>query len=251
MNGRFIDSIQLKREIGRGSYLREIPAVQFLMRNHSIVFDSDVTFFVGENGTGKSTLLEAIAVAFGFNAEGGTKNFSFSTNQTHSELCDCLTISRSKFARDGFFLRAESFYNVATNIEEMDKEPAAAPPVIDSYGGISLHKQSHGESFLSLVQNRFGGNGVYILDEPEAALSPAKLLTLIAEFNLLVKKNSQFIIATHSPMLMTFPNAKIYQFSEEGIRPVTYSETEHFQLTKRFLNNPGQMLDILLDDGDG
>ncbi|MFR8976083.1 MAG: AAA family ATPase, partial [Eubacteriales bacterium] len=206
---------------------------------------------VGENGTGKSTLLEAIAVAFGFNAEGGTKNFSFSTNQTHSELCDCLTISRSKFARDGFFLRAESFYNVATNIEEMDQEPAAAPPVIDSYGGISLHKQSHGESFLSLVQNRFGGNGVYILDEPEAALSPAKLLTLIAEINLLVKKNSQFIIATHSPMLMTFPNAKIYQFSEEGIQPVTYSETEHFQLTKRFLNSPGQMLDILLDDGDG
>lgn len=133
----------------------------------------------------------------------------------------------------------------------MDQEPAAAPPVIDSYGGISLHKQSHGESFLSLVQNRFGGNGVYILDEPEAALSPAKLLTLIAEINLLVKKNSQFIIATHSPMLMTFPNAKIYQFSEEGIQPVTYSETEHFQLTKRFLNSPGQMLDILLDDGDG
>lgn len=121
MNGRFIDSIQLKREIGRGSYLREIPAVQFLMRNHTVVFDSDVTFFVGENGTGKSTLLEAIAVAFGFNAEGGTKNFSFSTNQTHSELCDCLTISRSKFARDGFFFVQKVFITLLQTLRRWTK----------------------------------------------------------------------------------------------------------------------------------
>ena len=248
MNGRFIDSVILKREIDKDSYLTKIPAVQYLQKHHSISFDSNVTFFVGENGTGKSTLLEAIAVAYGFNAEGGTKNFSFSTNQTHSKLCDSLTISRSKFAKDGFFLRAESFYNVATNIEEMDSEPAASPPVIESYGGVSLHRQSHGESFLALVQNRFGGNGLYILDEPEAALSPAKLLTLMAEIDLLVKQNSQFIIATHSPILMTFPNAAVYQFSENGIQRVDYWQTEHFQLTRSFLNNPKQMLKILLED---
>jgi len=130
----------------------------------------------------------------------------------------------------------------------IDEDPSFQPPVINSYGGKSLHKQSHGESFLALVQNRFGGDGVYILDEPEAALSPSKLLTLIAEIDLLVKKNSQFIIATHSPILMAFPNAQIYQFSKDGIESVSYEDTEHYKITKSFMDNPDRMIKYLLRD---
>ena len=152
-----------------------------LRKMEELKFHSKVTFLVGENGVGKSTLVEAIAVAVGFNPEGGSKNFSFSTEDSHSELFHYLTISKGiKKARDGFFLRAESFYNVASNIDAMDRDPEnMGPPIIANYGGVSLHKQSHGESFLSLVENRFGGNGLYILDEPEAALSPARLLRLM------------------------------------------------------------------------
>ncbi|WP_245157118.1 AAA family ATPase [Anaerovorax sp. IOR16] len=244
MERKFIDSIILNENIDRDSYLYHLPIVKYLMKNKSLSLKNDVTFLVGENGTGKSTLLEAIAIAYGFNAEGGTKNFNFSTNSTHSELYNSLTISKSKFAKDGFFLRAESFYNVATNIDELDKEL----PLLQSYGGISLHKQSHGESFLALIQNRFLGNGIYILDEPEAALSPLRILTLIAEIDRLVKNNSQFIIATHSPILMTFPNACIYQFTENQVETVSYEQTEHYQLTKRYLENPEQMLKYLLED---
>jgi predicted ATPase len=244
----YIDSVILDRPPDKRSYLSNIPAVKHLADKRSLSFSKNVTFFVGENGTGKSTLIEAIAVAYGFNPEGGTKNFNFSTNQNHSDLWKHLTLSKSKFAKDGFFLRAESFYNVATNIEEMDKEPSFAPPVINSYGGVSLHHQSHGESFMTLVQNRFSGNGVYILDEPEAALSPMRLLTLIVEIDNLVKKDSQFIIATHSPMLMAFPNAEILEFSESGIKSVDYRDTGHYNITRRFLENPDKMLKYLLDN---
>ena len=229
-------------------YLSKLPAVRYFTGGNELTLSSDVTFLIGENGTGKSTLLEAIAVASGFNAEGGTKNFNFSTNKTHSDLYKYLVITKNKFPRDGFFLRAESFYNVATNIDEMDDEPSFQPPVINSYGGVSLHRQSHGESFLSLVHNRFGGNGLYILDEPEAALSPARLFTLLAEIDALVKKDSQFIIATHSPILMAFPNAEILEFSEKGIQPKKYKDTEHYQITRRFLENPEKMLKYLLED---
>ena len=209
---------------------------------------SPVTFLVGENGVGKSTLLEAIAVAAGFNPEGGTKNFSFTTRSTHSKLHECIMLAKYDFPKDGFFLRAESFYNVATNIGEMDDAGGLGAPVIQSFGGISLHEQSHGESFLSVVLHRFGGNGLYILDEPEAALSPMRLLTLLSAMDRLVKNNSQFIISTHSPILMAYPGAEILELSDEGIRSVGYKETEHYQVTKQFLENPEKMLHYLLDD---
>lgn len=247
-SAKYICSILFDNKLNKNSYLCNLPIIKYLETNKEIFFSSNVTFLVGENGTGKSTLLEAIAVAYGFNAEGGSKNFTFSTNETHSELYRHISLAKKGFAKDGFFLRAESLYNVATNIDDMDKLPSFDAPVIGGYGGVSLHKQSHGESFLAIVQNRFFGNGLYILDEPEAALSPMKLLTLMAEINELVKKNSQFIIATHSPILMTFPNAQILEFSKDGIKEIAYQDTEHFQITKSFLENPEKMLYYLLVD---
>ena len=202
---------------------------------------------VGENGTGKSTLLEAVAVACGFNAEGGTRNFDFSTRATHSPLHEYLTVGRTAYPRDGFFLRAESFYNVATNIDEMEESPWGSG-ILNSYGGVSLHSRSHGESFLALVKNRFGGEGLYLLDEPEAALSPSRLLTLLCEVRRLVESDSQLIIATHSPILMAYPGARLYLLGEDGVRAVDYRETEHYQLTKRFLDDPERMLHYILKD---
>ena len=247
---KYISEIVFDNGLDKSSYLNDLPIIKFLSREKKLSFSSNVTFFVGENGTGKSTLLEAIAVAYGFNAEGGSKNFNFSTNATHSELYEHISIAKRGYARDGFFLRAESLYNVATNIDDMDKEFSFDPPVIESYGGVSLHNQSHGESFLSIVQNRFFGNGLYLFDEPEAALSPMKLLTLMVEINELEKKNSQFIIATHSPILMAFPNAEILEFSKNGISRVDYRSTEHFKTTKMFLDNPEKMLHYLFDNDD-
>ena len=250
MKGQYLREAFLRRPIPEGSYLNALPTVRWLMAGHRLDCSAGVTFLVGENGTGKSTLIEAIAVACGFNAEGGTRNFHFSTSDTHSELGELLTVSRSAYPRDGFFLRAESFYNVATNIDELDAQPGPGGRIIDSYGGVSLHHQSHGESFLALVQNRFGGDGLYLLDEPEAALSPTRLMTLMAQIDLLVKSNSQFVIATHSPILMAYPGARIYELSDKGIAPVSYRETEHYCLTKRFLDDPDRMLRILFEDGD-
>ena len=250
----YLNKVLLQRPINKDSYLHQLPAVQALQESGELSFPAPVTFLVGENGTGKSTLLEAIAVACGFNPEGGTKNFTFSTHQSHSDLYKFLTPSRLHRERDGFFLRAESFYNVATNIEKLDCEVtdvpylSPPPPLVNSYGGVSLHQQSHGESFLALVQNRFGGQGLYLLDEPEAALSPARQLTLLAEIHRLVCQNSQFIISTHSPMLMAYPGAHIWQLSSMGITTVAYKETEHYQLTLRFLENPNRYLQYLFED---
>ena len=233
----------------RAGYVFELPVIKTLDRLGQIKFNKKVTFLVGENGTGKSTLLEAIAVASGFNAEGGTRNFNFATSETHSDLSRHLIVSKGvKRPSDGFFLRAESFYNVATEIDRLNTIQAGRS-MLDSYGGKSLHEQSHGESFLSLVLNRFGGKGLYILDEPEAALSPSRQMTLLAAINDLVHKESQFIIATHSPILMAFPGADIYVLSDDDICLTPYEKTEHYDLTRRFLNNPGKMLKILLDQG--
>jgi len=246
-SGPYISAVALTRPIEQDRYLLGIPAVRHLLERGPLVLTKPVTFLVGENGTGKSTLLEAIAAAYGFNPEGGTKNFRFSTAQSHSELWKCLTLTKRGWASDGFFLRAESFFNAATYIDQADGEPSFGPPLIDSYGGVSLHRQSHGESFLSLVQNRFGGHGVYLLDEPEAALSPMRQMTLLAEMDALVKDRSQLIIATHSPILMAFPGAEILRLDEQGITPVPYRETEHYQLTRRFLEDPDRMLRYLLE----
>ena len=235
----FVHDIRIDLEGLRknGSYVNDLPFIRYLA-SESIHLKSPVAFFVGENGTGKSTLLEAIAVAYGFNAEGGSKNFSFSTNATHSELFEHITLVNKLRAKDGFFLRAESFYNTASYLEENS--------TLLRYGGVSFHEQSRGESFLALVLNRFDGNGLYILDEPEAALSPQRLMSLLVAIDELVKANSQFIIATHSPILMAYPNAEILQFTEGGIDKVSYRETEHYKITKQFIDTPERMIKYLL-----
>jgi predicted ATPase len=219
------------------TYPFSLPAVKEL---GTLKLHPKVTFIVGENGSGKSTLLEAIATSWGFNPEGGTKNFNFGTRQSHSNLHEALTLVKGiKRAKDGFFLRAESFFNVATEIENLS--------VGDSYGGLSLHEQSHGEAIFALMTNRFGGNGLYILDEPEAALSPSRQLAMLVRMHELIAKNSQFIIATHSPILMAYPDADIYQIDGSGLVRTPYEETEHFLVTKAFLGNPERQLALLFE----
>lgn len=246
MKRNYISGVRLRALPPEGSYLRDLPVVRSLAAMDELPFTRPVTFLVGENGTGKSTLLEAIAVAYGFNAEGGTRNFQFSTAQTHSSLHELLTVIKSAYPDDGFFLRAESFYNAASYIDEISIDDPET--YLRAYGGKSLHAQSHGESFLALVQNRFRGHGLYLLDEPEAALSPSRLLTLLAEMHALVQDDSQFLIATHSPILMAYPGAEVLELSERGIRSVDYRDTEHYRITRAFLENPDRMLHYLLDE---
>lgn len=236
MNQQFIQGIMIDWEkIDRRSYLREIEAIKGMER---LEFSKAITFFVGENGSGKSTLLEAIAIAYGFNPEGGTKNYSFSTYDSHSDLCNALSISKGyRKANWGYFLRAESFYNVATKEEE--------------YADIAhpsgrYHEKSHGESFLAMAQNQLRPNGVYIFDEPEAALSPQRQLTLLMEIYECAKNGSQFIIVTHSPILLGIPNAEILSFDEGTIHACEYEETESYQVTKMFINHREQFLGRLL-----
>ncbi len=235
----YIKSVFLHKAPPPTSYLNDLPVVRYLADGAELRFDAPVTFLVGENGTGKSTLIEAIAVAYGFNPEGGSRNFNFSTNESHSMLWQCLTLSKSLPAKDGFFLRAESVYNLASNIDEIEE--------VNNYGGVSLHAQSHGESFLSIIQNRFWGEGLYLLDEPEAALSPQRLMTLLVEIDRLVKNKSQLIIATHSPILMAYPHADILQLNDSGITRANYKDTEHYKVTKMFIDQPEKMLKLLLE----
>ena len=235
----FIRSIRMNLEDAEDSYYKRIPAIYNLT---TLDFEDNITFFVGENGTGKSTLLEAIAVSYGFNPEGGSKNFMFSSRVTHSDLYQHIKHIRGVIRpSDDFFLRAESMYNLATEVENLSD-----PGFIQGYGGKSLHAQSHGESFLALLVNRFRGKGLYLLDEPEAALSPQRQLSMLIRIHELAK-DSQFIIATHSPILLGMPNATIYSFDEEEIHKISYEDTESYQVTKLFLNSREQMLHRLLN----
>lgn len=248
----YIKSLTLDREslnetalAPDGEYLLSLPVVRNLEK---LAFRTPVTIFCGENGTGKSTLIEAIAVACGFNPEGGSRNLTFSTRQSVSPLHRFINIERgTKRPRDGYFLRAESFYNVATELENLDAQPAAAPFLIDAYGGKSLHQMSHGESFFALMRNRFFGKGLYILDEPEAALSPSRVMAMISLIDELCGMDSQFIISTHSPMLLAFPGAVVYELKADGIHETPYRETETFSMVKCFMDCPERMLKHLTE----
>ena len=242
----FVQRVTLRRDAVAtfAEYPFSLPVVANF---DSIELSRAVTFFVGENGSGKSTLLEAVAIAAGFNAEGGSRNFHFETRRAHSRLFQFLRLTKgTRRPRDGYFLRAESFFNVASEIERLDEEPGLGPPITPSYGGVSLHAQSHGESFNALLMERFRGNGLYVLDEPEAALSPTRQLAALARIHQLVKKNSQFIVATHSPIMMAYPDAQIWLIENGKLREVRYEETEHYQVTKQFLNRHESMLRELL-----
>jgi predicted ATPase len=228
-----------------------VPAIKPL---RAIEIKSRVLCFVGENGSGKSTLLEAVALAAGLGREGGSRNFSFSTrsedrdNLKRSEtridlLADALRLTYTKRQRDGFFLRAESFYNIATYVDTLDNG-------LDPYGGVSLHDQSHGESFLALLLNRFSGGGLYLLDEPESALSATRQLAMLARMRFLLERDeeTQFIIATHSPILLAYPDAQLLTFDRGAIKPIAYRDTDPYQITRRFLDNPAKVLDELFRD---
>ena len=222
--------------VPRDSYLRDISALKGFSR---LAFESNVTFFAGENGTGKSTLLEGIAVAYGYNPEGGTKNYHFSTYQDVSELEEAIRLVKGYRKRNsGYFFRAESFFNVATVTKLQYNDDGRLP---------DYHAQSHGESFLTFLQDE-AREGVYLMDEPEAALSPQRQLTLMRHIYYMAMEGSQFIIATHSPILLGLPGAQILSFSEEGIQPIRYEETESYQITKLFLERRKQMLDELFKD---
>lgn len=242
MGDLFLKALKLKRSQVPSfkEYPFSIPAIHHL---EELRLRSPVTFFIGENGTGKSTLLEAIAVCAGFNAEGGSRNFRFSTRETHSSLNEYLQLVRSGIRpRDGYFLRAESFYNVASAADDYGVTPW--------YGGQSLHGQSHGESFMALVLNRLKGKGLYFFDEPEAALSPTRQLSLMVAMQNLVDKGSQFMIATHSPILLGFPGAEILLFDNGPIMPIRYQDTEHYVVTRAFLERPDKMLRELMGPED-
>jgi len=238
MNEQFIQRLSIDwSKIEKDSYLRKIDAIKEL---EELEFDQAITFFVGENGSGKSTLLEALAVAYGFNPEGGSRNYSFSTYDSHSRLYEAIRISKGyRRARWGYFLRAESFYNVAT--KEEDYADIRHPS--EKY-----HEKSHGESFLALAQNQLRPDSLYLFDEPEAALSPQRQLTLLMEIYSCAKHGSQFIIVTHSPILLGIPGARIISFDDGKVHPCEYEDTESYKVTEMFMNNREQLLGRLLSE---
>ena len=238
MNSLFLQQIRINWEqIEQGSYLRGIDAIRDV---EQIPLTNPVTCFVGENGSGKSTLLEAVAVAYGFNPEGGTRNYNFSTYDSHSKLCDAVRLTRGvRRAGWGYFLRAESFYNVATKEDEYGKLPGGIP--------LHLHKKSHGESFLTIINEYFKADGLFFLDEPEAALSPQRQMTLLLKIAESAKENSQFFIVTHSPVLLTLPGAEILSFDNGVLHKIEYEETESYRISEMFINHREQVLKRLLE----
>ena len=239
MDNSFIRGVKIG-EVDTSVYPFSIPAVRGLP---SLSLSNPVTFFVGENGSGKSTIVESIAVAAGFNAEGGTKNYNFSSQDTTSELKDAMTLIRGyRREKYGYFLRAESFYTTANYAES----GTAFGPIL--FDGKRIHEQSHGEAFMSIIDTF--RPGLFIFDEPESALSPQKQLTLILAINQLVMQGSQFIIATHSPILLSYPKAVIFQLSDTGAEQVRYQATDHFRITRDFLNDPSYYLSELFDTSE-
>ncbi|HEX5401961.1 MAG TPA: ABC transporter ATP-binding protein [Pseudonocardiaceae bacterium] len=247
LGGQFIRSVRLAPDASTGRYPFTLPAVAWLARDR-IELPPGVTFLVGENGVGKSTPVEAVAVAAGFNPEGGGQNFRFATRASESSLGDHLVLSwGGRKPRTGFFLRAEAYYNVASEIERLDREPG--PKLLPSYGGRSPHDRSHGESFLDLAVHRFGPTGPYLLDEPEAALSVRGCLALLARLAQLVEQGCQVLIATHSPILLALPGATILEIADDGrIEPVDYDRALPVRLTRAFLADPDQYLKYLFED---
>lgn len=246
----YLREISLKRE--RVTDFKQYPfCIPAVRRLDVLELHPDVTFFVGENGSGKSTLLEGIALALGFGPEGGTKNTRFQTASTTSTLYEALKIVRSfSKPRQHYFLRAESFFNVASEIRRLDEEPTGGPPIGPSYGNRGLHEQSHGESFMALLVNKLRGSGLYLFDEPEAALSPNRQIAALCAIHQLVLEQSQFIIATHSPILLSYPRAKIVHFDASGLCEVKYEDTEHYAVTRDFLNHYKRRLEQVLTDED-
>lgn len=241
----FLKSITLKREMisDWSQYPLNIPTIQSLEK---LEFVEPITFFVGENGSGKSTLLEAIAEQIGFNPAGGsTQNYqAYDVHAADSALADYIRLAWLPKVSNGFFLRAETFYQFATHIDTVEATNFAP------YGGKSLHHQSHGESFLSLFTHRFTKErAIYLLDEPEAALSPSRQLAFLRILHdLTASGNVQFIIATHSPILLGYPQAQILQFDDHGIEEVAYEDTDHYNITRYFLNHRENMLATLFDE---
>jgi predicted ATPase len=228
----------------RDGYPWDLPAVSGI--GDGLALHPNVTYFVGENGSGKSTLLEAIAVAAGMNPEGGSSNFAFSTRASHSPLGEAIRLVRgASRPRTDFFLRAESLFTAATYLEDL---PRDFGDPLKPYGGVSLHQQSHGESFLAVMLNRFGPRGLYLLDEPEAALSSQNCLTCLRRIHELVLQDSQFIIATHSPIILAYPDATIYACRSNGIERIAYDDAELVQLTRSFLEAPERYLRQLFSD---
>jgi predicted ATPase len=248
VTGGFLRHVRLDAGADTGRYPFTLPVVAHLARAGGLELDPGVTFLVGDNGTGKSTLVEALAVAAGFNAEGGSQSFQFATRATESSLGDHLVLRwGTTKPQTGFFLRAESFYNVATEIDRLDKE--SPYPLLPAYGGRSLHERSYGESFLDLMTHRFGPGGLYMLDEPEAALSVRGCLALVARIADLIAQGSQFVVATHSPILLAVPGARILQIEPSGqIEQVSYDQADPVALTRGFLTDPDRFLHHLFSD---